>query len=97
MKVLVTAKYMQTKIHALRKSMRNIFVLCCFVIGGCGASSRSVDATPALLREELVRPLTSSTANEIELISPSSAVDQILNPIDSVATRYDEFINWHKN
>ena len=97
MKVLVTAKYMRTKIHALRKSMRNIFVLCCFVIGGCGASSKSVDATPAGPREELVRPLNSSTANQIELISPTSAVDQSVNPFDSVATRFDEFINWHKN
>ncbi len=97
MKVLVTAKYMQTKIHALRKSMQNIFVLCCFVIGGCGASSKSVDATPAGPREELVRPLNSLTANQIELISPTSAVDQSVNPFDSVATRFDEFINWHKN
>ena len=97
MKVLVTAKYMRTKIHALRKSMQNIFVLCCFVIGGCGASSRSVDATPAGLREELVRPLNNSIAGQIELISPSSAVDQSVNPFDSVATRFDEFIDWHKN
>lgn len=97
MKVLVTAKYMRTKIHTLRKSMRNIFVLCCFVIGGCGALSRPVDATPAGLREELVRPLNSSTANQIELISPTSAVGQSVNPFDSVATRFDEFIDWHKN
>ena len=97
MKVLVTAKYMRTKIHALRKSMQNIFVLCCFVIGGCGVSPRSVDATPAGLHEELVRPLNSSTANQIELISPTSAVDQSVNPFDSMATRFDEFIDWHKN
>ena len=97
MKVLVTVKNMRTKIHVLRKSMRNIFVLCCFVIGGCGASSKSVDATPAGPREELVRPLNSLTANQIELISPTSAVDQSVNPFDSVATRFDEFINWHKN
>ena len=97
MKVLVTVKNMRTKICALRKSMQKLFVLCCFVIGGCGASPRSVETTPAVLREESVRPLNSAMARQNELISPSSAVDQSINPFDSVATRFDAFIDWHKN
>ena len=97
MKVLVTVKNMRTKICALRKSMKKLFVLCFFVIGGCGASPRSVETTPAVLREESVRPLNSAMARQNELISPSSAVDQSINPFDSVATRFDAFIDWHKN
>ena len=77
--------------------MQKLFVLCCFVIGGCGASPRSVETAPAVLPEELVRPLNSAMARQNELISPSSAVDQSINPFDSVATRFDAFIDWHKN
>lgn len=81
--------------------MRSLFIICCFVIGGCTTTSEL--ATRDVLEFE-ASETTVLPASQVPSFTPhlwpsgtQLSLEVAASPFDSVAQQFDELIKWRKN